>query len=303
MPPGECAPSTAGRLSSPDAPPVCLSRLMDLVAVVLSSALVSAIVGSAAGYFSQRSLAKRQALLDYEYNAKKRLYEVIGPLRFQLLIACRDVVRRVSGRTRSRSWNMDPAGYYGSNTLYRILRPLAICTLIERKMNAADFSVDPKTVELLKFEVSAYRMLANRDPLPYYDKIDWATQSQHVFRDNLRRASTALIKESRSGPGVMDYSEFLDMFPSPAADPRLAPLAAIIKRSGTSLANNAPFWTRLVGYAYLCQAFIATYGTEMGFTDRTLDVNSLVALARDPEIQQHSAEQEGIFRKVVVEGL
>ena len=101
----------------------------------------------------------------------------------------------------------------------------------------------------------------------------------------------------------MDYSEFLDMFPSPAADPRLAPLAAIIKRSGTSLANNAPFWTRLVGYAYLCQAFIATYGTEMGFTDRNLDVNSLVALARDPEIQQHSAEQEGIFRKVVVEGL
>ena len=114
---------------------------------------------------------------------------------------------------------MDPAGYYGSNTLYRILRPLAICTLIERKMNAADFSVDPKTVELLKFEVGAYRMLANRDPLPYYDKIDWATQSQHVFRDNLRRASTALIKEyPDSGLGVMDYSEFLDMFPSPAAD-------------------------------------------------------------------------------------
>jgi len=69
------------------------------------------------------------------------------------------------------------------------------------------------------------------------------------------------------------------------------------------MANNAPFWTRLVGYAYLCQTFIATYGSEMGFTDRTLDVNSLVTLAKDAEIQRHSAEQEGIFRKIVVEGL
>ena len=106
---------------------------MDLVAVVFSSALVSAFVGAAAAYLSQRSLAKRQALLDYEYNARKRLYEVIGPLRFQLLIACRDVVRRVAGHTRSRRWNMNPADYYGNNTLYRLLRPLAICTLIERK--------------------------------------------------------------------------------------------------------------------------------------------------------------------------
>ena len=277
---------------------------MDLVAVLLSSALVSAVVGSAAGYLSQRSLAKRQALLDYEYNAKKRLYEVIGPLRFQLLIACRDVVRRVSGHSRSQIWDMNPAGYYGSNTLYRILRPLAICTLIERKMNAADFSVDPKTVALLQFEVGAYRMLANKDPLPYYDKIDWATQSQHVFRDNLRRASTALIREyPESGLGVMDYSEFLDRFPDPAAEPRLVPLAAILQRSGDSMANNAAFWTRLVGYAYLCQSFIDSYGSEMGFTDRTLDVPALVALAKDPEIREHSAEHEDIFRAIAAEGL
>ncbi len=277
---------------------------MDLLAVVLSSALVSAVVGTAAGYVSQRSLAKRQALLDYEYNAKKRLYEAVGPLRFQLLIACRDVVRRVSGHARAQRWNMDPTDYYGSNTLYRLLRPLAVCTLIERKMNAADFSVDPRTLELLKFEVGAYRMLTNRDPLPYYDRLDWATQSQHVFRDNLRRASTALIKEdSDQGLAVMDYTEFLDTFHDPVADERLAPLARILKNAHSSMVDNPVFWTRIVGYAYLCQQFIATQGTEMGFTDRTLDVNRLVALTHDVEIKRHSPEQEEIFRKVVAEGL
>lgn len=278
---------------------------MDLVAVVLSSALVSALVGSLAGYLSQRSLARRQALLDYEYNAKKRLYEVIGPLRFQLLVACRDVVRRVTGHTRSQHWDMDPAGYYGHNTLYRLLRPLAICTLIERRMNAADFSVDPQTIALLKFEVGAYRMLTNKDPLPYYDdKIDWATQSQHVFRDNLKRASTALITEDGDGgPVVMDYSEFLASFPDPAQDVRLAPLAKILRRSRTSMANNAAFWTRVVGYAYLCQQFIAAHGSAMGFTDRTLDVKALVEITQDPAMLKHSSEQEDIYRKIADEGL
>jgi hypothetical protein len=124
-------------------------------------------------------------------------------------------------------------------TLYRLLRPLSICTLIERKMNAADFSVDPQTIALLKFEVGAYRMLTNRDPLPYYDKIDWATQTQHVFRDDLRRASTALIKEdSDHGLAVMDYSEFLAAFPDPVSDVRLAPLAAILKHTGASVAES-----------------------------------------------------------------
>lgn len=278
---------------------------MDLVAVVFSSALVSAIVGTAAGYLSQRSLAKRQALLDYEYNAKKRLYEVIGPLRFQLLIACRDVVRRVTGHTRARRWNMNPADYYGNNTLYRLLRPLAICTLIERKMNAADFSVDPQTLALLRFEVGAYRMLTNKDPLPYYDdKIDWSTQTQHVFRDNLKRGSTALIREDPdSGSAVMDYSEFAATFPDPTSEARLAPLAKILRQTDSSMADNPAFWVRIVGYAYLCEQYIATNGREMGFAARNLDVGALVAIAHDAEIRRHASGQEEIFREIVAEGL
>lgn len=279
---------------------------MDLVAVVVSSAVVSAVVGTAAAYVSQRSLAKRQAMLDYEYNAKKRLYEAVGPLRFQLLIACRDVVRRVSGHTRATNWNLDPAEYYGKNTMYRLLRPLAICTLIERKMNAADFSVDPRTIDLLRFEVGAYRMLTNRDPLPYYDdsKLDWATQSQHVFRDNLRRASTALIERSdASGGSVMDYAEYLETFDDPADDERLRPLALILLGAKGTLADNPVFWTRVVGYAFLCQSFIESHGAEIGFADRTLDVPELLNMTTDPVIRAHSGEQADIYRSIVADGL
>lgn len=68
---------------------------MNITAVVLSSALVSAVVGTIAAHLSQRRLATHQARVDYESAARRRLYEALGPLRFQLLIASRDVIRRV----------------------------------------------------------------------------------------------------------------------------------------------------------------------------------------------------------------
>ena len=147
-------------------------------------------------------------------------------------------------------------------------------------------------------------MLSNKDPLPYYDKIDWSTQSQHVFRDNLKRGSTALIREdSVSGLAVMDYSEFTATFPDPGSDSRLAPLATILRHTDSSMADNPVFWVRVVGYAYLCEQFITTHGQEMGFAARNLDVRALVAIADDEEIQKRADGQEEIFRKIVAEGL
>ena len=58
-----------------------------------------------------------------------------------------------------------------------------------------------------------------------------------------------------------------------------------------------------MGYAYLCQQFIATHGSDMGFADKILDVRALVATTDDEDIREHSPEQEDIFRKIVAEGL
>ena len=51
-------------------------------------------------------------------------------------------------------------------------------------------------------------MLTNSDPLPYYTNIDWAIETQHVFRDNLRRAAYQLIQTDGSSQRVMDFAEF-----------------------------------------------------------------------------------------------
>lgn len=272
---------------------------MDAVAVIASSSLVAAVVGAGSGYVSQRALASRQARIGYEYAARKRLYEALGPLRFQLLVACRDVVRRVSGHTRKRRWNLAPDQYYGSSTIYRLLRPLAICVLIEKQMNAADFSVDPDSIKLLQFEVGAYRILTNRDPLEYHDSLDWARETQHVFRDNLRLAAGRLIRDGE----VMDFAEFRAAYPDPHTDDALASVARIFDMAGDSLRNNPVFWVRVVGYAYACQHFIAANDTTGSFTNRPVDVPALLADLDDPHIPAHVGEQATIYDRIIDEGL
>lgn len=221
-------------------------------------------------------------------------------MRFQLLLACRDVVGRVRGHTLQERWEMDPTEYYGSSTLYRLLRPLAICALLNRQMNAADFSVDPSSVRLLQFEIAAYRMLTGADPLPYYSQLDWLNESQHVVRDKLRRAAARLITTDAV---VMDYADFLAACPEPLADDSIAPLARLLKEAGGSLTQNPVFWVRVVGYAYLCRKFIEANGSGLGFTRRSLDIRGLLEKVDDAEIRAHLDEQEQIYQGIVDEGL
>jgi hypothetical protein len=279
---------------------------VDIVAIVVSSALVSAVVGGLVAYLSQRALASRQARLDYEYAAKKRLYEAVGPLRFQLVIAARDLTSRVNSHLRSPRWTMTPSGYYVHSFLYRLLRPLAVGVLVERQMSYADFSVDPSSVDLLRFDRTAYRMLTGAEPFVepkpgngasvYYTGLDWGRQSQHIFRDNLRIAAMFLLKKGVDDREVViDYAEFRERCPDPLAEPCLADLAQLFGRNNDSLRESGVFWVRLVGYAYCCRDYVVRHGQGIGVGVPELAVVSLLGQTRDPQIQAHLADYPTIF--------
>jgi hypothetical protein len=81
---------------------------------------------------------------------------------------------------------MAPDGYYVHSFFYRLLRPLAIGVLVERAMSYADFSVDPSSVDLLRFDRAACQMLTGAEPFlgadgqVYYRGLDWGRESQHI---------------------------------------------------------------------------------------------------------------------------
>jgi hypothetical protein len=271
---------------------------------ILGTTALSATVGGAAGFVSQRASARAQARLEYEANARKRLYEAIGPLRFQLLVACRDVERRVTLHTKEPGWNLDPSDYYAKSFIYRILRPLAIGVLVERQMSYADFAVDRAGIELLRFDTASYRMLTGRDPLDYYDGLDFARQAQHVFRDNLRAAASRLLAaDGNSKFVVIDFADFADRFPDPRDDTYLAPVARLFPSGYGSLIDQPILWVRLVGYAYACNSYLVRFGTDLGLSRRTVDAKSLIRPVRDDQIRENLALYPGIFDQILAGGL
>jgi hypothetical protein len=274
---------------------------MELVAVIVSSSLVAAVVGALAGYLSQRRLAERQAHLDYEYAARKRLYEAIGPLRFQLVLACRDV-RRVRDH-RSTTWDLDPAGYYGRSFIYRVLRPLAVGELVERQLSAIDLTVDPSSIALLRFSTAAERMLTGGEAILEHPDADWSGQTQHLFRDSLRAAASRLLIDRDGRPSVMTVGEFQMAVQNPHDIPDLRPLAEIFHRCEGNLADNPIFFTRLLAYAYACSSFLAEQDGALGFAERPIDVPSAIRDLDDEYLSRNADRFPGVLDELLAEGL
>ena len=130
-------------------------------------------------------LGDRSAEREYTLEAKKRLYHFIGPLKFQLLIACSDAARRIESHGLVSEYNLSVDGYYGTNTIYRILRPLAVSELIEQQIAYADFSVDDSAIGLLRFKHSANWALTGGNVVGRHPNVDWNRQTEHLFFDTL----------------------------------------------------------------------------------------------------------------------
>jgi hypothetical protein len=131
--------------------------------------------------------------LDYEYEARKRLYTRFEPLTFQLLDLAEYAIERIKALTEPRIWReFTPAEdeeqawqerrpvlarstYSLVSSLYGLLAPLVIVRFMSRELTLADLSLDPR-IELQYFLASkAYGVLkdderiAEADPPIRYD--------------------------------------------------------------------------------------------------------------------------------------
>jgi cbb3-type cytochrome oxidase subunit 3 len=101
------------------------------------------------GLESQRS--KEHARMDYEYDARKRLYQEYEPLIFQLQELGESSYRRIHGLARTArqgnlnpgsGWLSNPLSYYSVNTIYRLLAPVAVFRLMQRRLTLFDLDLE-----------------------------------------------------------------------------------------------------------------------------------------------------------------
>jgi hypothetical protein len=219
----------------------------------------------------------------YEFDAKRRLYTAISPLKFQLLIACRDFSQRVTGHGSREVYSTSLTSYYGQSFTFRILRLFAICELIERQMSFADFSVDSASPTLIRFSKSIAIALSGGDLVKGHSKTSWNNQVEHVFYDSLSRAANAIIKSDGPTERVMRFHEFSEFLSTSSGLKALHPFPSLMEDFAV---NKKPlWWTRLVAVGYLCNRYVNEQGATTGLTRRDYEVGPLLLLSGDVEIK------------------
>lgn len=93
--------------------------------------------------------SEKDARREYEFEARKRLYQEYEPLLFQLMEASENALHRIQSLARTaRNGNLNDTGwlsrfnYYTKSTLYLLLAPVAIYQIMQKKLTLLDITVD-----------------------------------------------------------------------------------------------------------------------------------------------------------------
>jgi hypothetical protein len=221
----------------------------------------------------------------YSFDARRRLYETVGPLRFQLLLASRELANRVAAYPL-RPYNMSAGGYYVTSFTYRVIRPLAFAELIERQIAYADFSVDPQVVDLLRFKAAARAMLCDAEVIFDDPDADWMRQREHFFSGNFGGlARSGLANEPDGTVRVLREEEF-----GKVIDEREMSALAHQMLASLDLAGTPRLWARLAGYGYVANWLLDRLGPQIGISPLAYPVGEMMQAVRSPHLRGH-AEQ------------
>ncbi|MCI0623350.1 MAG: hypothetical protein L0387_17110 [Acidobacteria bacterium] len=225
--------------------------------------------------------AQRNARIEYEFEARKRLYQECGPLLFELSELAERALGRIAGLARTaadgnlgsgaESWM--GRGYYRRSTYYRLLAPLAMGKLLRGKLTHLDLSLDPS----IHWQYALCKQLADT----FTDDFDFAEFSpslsykphaagasqlridrpetywqQGIPRGILDNAVTALISNDADGRRVLSFAEFEARF-----DGQQDGLARSFQRIDYLLESFHPqtrpvLWRSLLAQAHLYRALL-----------------------------------------------
>lgn len=104
----------------------------------------------------------RKARRDYEYEARKRLYSVYEPIKFQLVDLIGQALRRISMLSLEAPETGSPQQ---AATVYEILAPAAFVRMLDRNLTLADMHLEPQVAVEYGLIKAAYRVLVDSSSL------------------------------------------------------------------------------------------------------------------------------------------
>jgi hypothetical protein len=245
---------------------------------------------------SARARDASQALLEYQFEARKRLYGELGPILFQLSQQSEQAFWRVHGLADSARRGRLYAGSAGStenrlkeksktylpSTVYRFMAPLASYWLCQRRLTSVDMSLDPEIDMAYHLTRMLYRTwtdgdeIARIDPTQPYKPVqggrDPSTARQHVSLQKIERLVEAMIVPAApdTPARVMTLGEFFNEY-----DNRTSQLFVAAEDVRTLFIDFHPesrpvLWRLLAAQAHLYAALSGCYGTPAHPDPRTM---------------------------------
>jgi hypothetical protein len=171
--------------------------MVEDINVVIISAIIAFIVsatGSYISYFFSIKKAEKDARRDYEYEAKKRLYQECEPILFEFSELSESALRRIHVLAKNaKEGNLGPERYWLStdpyfirSTIYRLIVPLAAFKLLQHKLTSIDLKLDYSIntqyilAKILYYTFSSSHELAKSNPAILYDPDQTGTDFQSL---------------------------------------------------------------------------------------------------------------------------
>jgi hypothetical protein len=252
--------------------------------------------------------AENDALRDYKYEARKRLYEEIEPLFFQLVEASEDALHRIyslartarCGDLRGADGWLSREGYYAISTMYKLVLPAAIVRVIRERLTSVDLAVDRDINAQYALAKGLYLsftddfVFAGMEPALPYDpnRKDWMEKRptdpakysrQGIPLGHLDNAADALIR--REGPGQwVSFGEFYARYrsKSPEVYERFDPVATVFLHFHPR--TRPVLWRILVTQAHIYQALL-----------RSREMQTLSAAETSPLVRPIEGDERKLF--------
>lgn len=243
--------------------------------------------------------AVRDARRDYEFEARKRLYEECEPLLFQALELAEEARRRVESLARSTlagylrpegsGWLARP-GYYYKSTAFMLLAPITSYKILQRRLTTVDLGLERRLrtqYELLKLIFLSFTwdfdLAGGKPELSYTPDVADPGQRgrekrlrdnpqvywrQGFYRGIVEMISEALIVAEPGAAGPGSRCKSLGEFWAELSDPEssLGQFAGEIEAllQGFHPSRKPVLWRVLVAQHRLYDVFLATKRSQTG---------------------------------------
>jgi hypothetical protein len=257
---------------------------------------------------------EKDARRDYEYEARKRLYDQVEPVRFHLHEALEEAHYRVRSLARtSRSGNLGTGkenwlggyGYYLRSTIYKLFLPVVYFRLLHARMTFTDFNLDRDIAlqyGLLKLYVRSFtddfEFAALKPKLPYDPNHgDWerlavkdpaAFSRQALVLGDLECIADILITREDGQTRALQFGEFEMLLEAKRDDENLQEVLKLF--TGFSPVRKPVLSRLLLVQACFAKLILSTYESVTEPVQLSARLDELVA---DPELVSALAWSDG----------